>query len=90
MKIHLVSLVAAVVLFLCVAVSRSAAQSENDPIVNTQSGRVRGRQRMTLFNRKSYYSFEGIPYAKAPVGELRFKVCIVQKIFACEEYDFCV
>lgn len=79
----LVSLVAALALVLCVAVPRSAAQNEGYPIVYTRSGAIRGRQRMTMFNRKPYNSFEGIPYAKAPVGELRFKVCGV-KCFVSE------
>lgn len=81
MKIHLVSLVAALVLLLCVAVSHSAAPNESDPIVYTRSGAIRGCQRMTLFNRKPYNSFEGIPYAKAPIGELRFKVDVKSCFF---------
>ena len=42
--------------------------------VNTTSGKVRGKQNQTLFDKIPYYSFRGIPYAKAPIGNLRFKV----------------
>lgn len=43
-------------------------------IVETKSGRVRGIRKQTLLNEVEYYSFKGIPYAKAPIGKLRFKV----------------
>ncbi|KAH8359339.1 hypothetical protein KR093_006071, partial [Drosophila rubida] len=43
-------------------------------IINTQYGQVRGRQRVTLHDAQQlYYAFEGIPYAKPPLGELRFR-----------------
>lgn len=42
--------------------------------VETKNGRVRGKLNETLFDKKYYYSFRGIPYGKAPVGDLRFKV----------------
>lgn len=35
-------------------------------------GRIRGAKRRTVYG-ETYYSFEGIPYAKPPVGELRFR-----------------
>uniref|UniRef100_A0A0A1WRX3 carboxylesterase n=1 Tax=Zeugodacus cucurbitae TaxID=28588 RepID=A0A0A1WRX3_ZEUCU len=35
-------------------------------------GRIRGAKRQTVYG-ETYYSFEGIPYAKPPVGELRFR-----------------
>ncbi|XP_036329317.1 esterase B1-like isoform X2 [Rhagoletis pomonella] len=41
-------------------------------IVNTEYGQVKGIKRRTLYD-VPYYSFEGIPFAKPPVGELRFK-----------------
>lgn len=43
-------------------------------IIETSNGAIRGQRFTTLFHNKTYYSFKGIPYAKPPVGELRFKV----------------
>lgn len=45
-----------------------------DGIVHTESGPVRGQQDETIFRKTKYFSFKGIPYAKVPVGDLRFKV----------------
>lgn len=42
-------------------------------LVQTNSGPVRGLRKNTIDN-LSYVSFQGIPYAQPPVGELRFKV----------------
>lgn len=42
--------------------------------VSTGNGRIRGKLNETLFDKKPYYSFRGIPFGKAPIGELRFKV----------------
>lgn len=46
-----------------------------DPIVEVQSGLVRGivEKHEDGFD---YYAFKGIPYAEPPIGELRFKVSI--------------
>lgn len=41
-------------------------------VVKTQLGSVRGVKRNTIWG-GSYYSFEKIPFAKPPVGELRFR-----------------
>lgn len=42
-------------------------------LVQTNYGQVQGRHRVGLEDIK-YVSFQGIPYGKPPVGELRFKV----------------
>lgn len=42
--------------------------------VNTKSGPVKGFKIASAFDYR-YINFIGIPYAKPPVGELRFKVC---------------
>lgn len=43
-------------------------------IVSTKSGPVKGYKMGSNFNFQ-YLNFFGIPYAKPPIGELRFKVC---------------
>lgn len=40
--------------------------------METVNGKIQGVQWHTIYG-ESYYSFEGIPFAKPPVGELRFK-----------------
>lgn len=44
-----------------------------EPIVNTCYGRVLGKT-LTDIKGGTFYGFQGIPYAKPPIGELRFKV----------------
>lgn len=44
-------------------------------IVRIKSGQVKGFKIATNYN-YHYYNFLGIPYAKPPIGELRFKVCV--------------
>lgn len=44
-------------------------------VVSTQYGPVRGRQQSTLTG-DVVYSFRGIPYARPPVGALRFCVSL--------------
>uniref|UniRef100_A0A1I8JUG0 Carboxylic ester hydrolase n=1 Tax=Anopheles funestus TaxID=62324 RepID=A0A1I8JUG0_ANOFN len=46
--------------------------NSEDLIVNTGYGPVQGASRTALYG-NGYVSFQGIPYAKPPVGELRFK-----------------
>ncbi|KAH8398919.1 hypothetical protein KR215_000053 [Drosophila sulfurigaster] len=47
--------------------------TSNTVIVETKYGRVRGLQRKTIYDGELYYAFEGIPYAKPPLGDLRFR-----------------
>ncbi|KAH8243628.1 hypothetical protein KR032_009034, partial [Drosophila birchii] len=42
-------------------------------VLDTNYGKVCGLQRKTVYDEELYFAFEGIPYAKPPVGELRFK-----------------
>ncbi|KXJ82606.1 hypothetical protein RP20_CCG012768 [Aedes albopictus] len=46
--------------------------SSQNLIIDTKYGPVRGTSKKSLLGQE-YLSFQGIPYAKAPVGELRFK-----------------
>ena len=41
--------------------------------VVTQGGRIKGKAE-TSINGRPFRSFYGIPYARAPIGALRFKV----------------
>ncbi|GAB6023360.1 Carboxylesterase 5A [Chamberlinius hualienensis] len=45
---------------------------KNEPIVEIENGKLRGTVSNSLYGRK-YYSFRGIPFAKPPIGPLRFK-----------------
>lgn len=42
-------------------------------VICTENGRIRGLQRKTIYDEEPYYAFEGIPFAKPPLGELRFR-----------------
>ncbi|ALC41152.1 alpha-Est1 [Drosophila busckii] len=42
-------------------------------LLDASCGNVKGVERKTIYDAESYYSFEGIPYAKPPLGELRFR-----------------
>lgn len=46
-------------------------------MVETKSGIVKGFKIPSNFGYQ-YINFIGIPYAKSPIGELRFKVCIIR------------
>lgn len=59
--------------FVCTA-SEKLYESEEYCTINTTYGRIRGQQNRTTLDNKAFYSFRGIPYAKPPVGNLRFKV----------------
>lgn len=44
-----------------------------EPIVKLPQGNVIGQVKQSYYGR-NFSSFEGIPYAKPPIGELRFEV----------------
>lgn len=44
-------------------------------VVNTALGPIKGNRR-TSYLGDEFFSFRGVPFAKPPVGELRFKVCL--------------
>lgn len=51
---------------------------QNDyPEVVTSSGTIKG-SKMVSHHGKSFVAFRGIRYAQPPVGELRFKVSLLQ------------
>ena len=44
------------------------------PVVETSYGKLRGIRERDIDDNE-FYSFKGIPYAKPPIGDLRFQVC---------------
>lgn len=52
-------------------------KSANTAIVQTESGPVHGVCETSLRHKEKFHAFRGIPYAKAPVGDLRFKVTFI-------------
>lgn len=59
------------ILGLC-SIQSIVATEIYDPIIRTESGRVRG-QRHTLETKQVVETYLGIPYAKPPLGYLRFR-----------------
>ena len=55
-------------------VKKNAAHHDIDAIVGTKYGKIKGRTQYTMYKQLPYYSFRGIPYARAPILDLRFKV----------------
>lgn len=47
--------------------------ADNVPRVKTPNGMVVGHYK-TSYNGRKFAAFEGIPYAKKPIGALRFEV----------------
>jgi hypothetical protein len=54
--------------------------SESNPIVQIYEGSIRGTTLTSVRSNRTFFAFMGIPYAKPPVGDLRFKV---RKIISC-------
>lgn len=42
--------------------------------VPTEYGTIRGQLEMSIIDQKPFHAYRGIPYARAPIGDLRFKV----------------
>lgn len=50
--------------------------AEKPPIVETSAGKVLGYEMISRAGR-TFLAFSGVPYAKPPVGKLRFQVVIL-------------
>lgn len=59
-------------LVLCKDVNESIFKT-----VKTESGHVTGKLEATIRHHQKFYAFRGIPYAKPPIGGLRFKVMLI-------------
>lgn len=65
-------------LFLICIVTNAVADDINEyRIVETNTGQIRGIRKTSMLKKTDFYSFKGIPYAKAPIGHLRFKVSLL-------------
>jgi carboxylesterase type B len=49
-----------------------AAAKESEPLVTTDLGQARGVWGLSEPSTKTYASFTSLPYARPPVGDLRF------------------
>lgn len=56
-------------------------------VIQTTYGPVRGSKSASHLG-EEVYSFRGIPYAKPPLGPLRFKVCFKFDVFVKEKNDY--
>lgn len=67
---------------------------QEDLVIKIENGMIKGRKEQTFDKNVTYLAFQGIPYAKPPLGELRFKVSIVGtritgiNIRACSHLSF--
>lgn len=64
---------AVLVVMMVALVAAVCGSSEERLVVETEDGSISGVREYSTKGR-AYYSFLSIPYAKPPVGELRFQV----------------
>lgn len=71
--------------FVCSLVVGGCSGADGDDIVvDIAQGKLVGELR-TSFSGMPYGAFEGIPYARSPVGKRRFRVCsIFYVIISCD------
>ncbi|GJQ88752.1 hypothetical protein Trydic_g20374, partial [Trypoxylus dichotomus] len=63
-----------ILLFLILTGTLSAsAEVLSQYTVRTANGYVGGTKERTVFKNKPYFAFRGIPFAKPPIGNLRFE-----------------
>lgn len=60
-------------IFLLFLAIKETSTQKPDPIIRSRSGTIQGTYRKS-FTGRMYSSYEGIPYAAPPIGELRFEV----------------
>ncbi|KAJ8922685.1 hypothetical protein NQ315_007717 [Exocentrus adspersus] len=73
-----------------------SGQSDDEyPVVEIENGQVRGRSSYTVGENRRYFSFQGIPFAEPPLGQLRFRAPVKISnwtgiLNATEDRSFCV
>lgn len=60
-------------LLSCASPKKNSKCHFKNPVVPTKYGNVLGSVELSRKG-KAFHSFRGIPYAKAPIGNLRFKI----------------
>lgn len=65
------SLILTIFLFVFTFLFQESLQGA--PIVEIANGKLKGEDKDTRLD-NTFYAYRGIPYAKAPVGPLRFEV----------------
>ena len=58
------------VLFLFIYIARA---NNDAPIIEISEGKIKGEEKESREGR-DFFAYRGIPYARAPVGDLRFEV----------------
>lgn len=61
-------------LFILISIIDLKVNADLSRIIHTNKGPVQGEILQTVLNQTEYLSFRGIPYAKPPIDELKFKV----------------
>lgn len=73
-SLHIAVIIIVVLLNICLACGNRNTAPSATKSVETSDGTVIGRLEETIRLKKPFYAFRGIPYAKPPTGERRFKV----------------
>lgn len=68
-----ISAMALEMLCMCSSLA-SEEQTSRKPILRVQQGLLKGKVLASIQNKTKYVAFLGIPNAKPPVGDLKFKV----------------
>lgn len=68
------AVIKSVSIFVLLSAALFVTGHEEFKTVQTEYGAIRGKLMSTIYDAKPYYSYRGIPYAKPPLNELRFKV----------------
>nr|XP_014092435.1 esterase B1 isoform X1 [Bactrocera oleae] len=71
-NVPLINLLQTSVNFVVHRIQQYQATTSETTVIPTKYGQVKGVKRKTIYNHH-FYAFEGIPYAKPPLGELRFR-----------------